>query len=240
MPTALITGSASLIGEGIGRALAADGWELALTDVDLPTLRGVAAGLPDDAVVAVEHLDVTDRNEVEHVVGALAARRGGIEALVNVAGGNRGLDIPARPFVELTAAQRDRVVAVNLAGLFNVTHAVLPGMLAAGRGSIVSISAARGLRGGPNASIYSACKAAIIVFSQSLAQEVAAAGIRVNTVAPGSAPARWKQAEERVRSPLGRETSPSDIGDAVAFLLSARAAHITGSCLDLSGGSALH
>jgi 2-hydroxycyclohexanecarboxyl-CoA dehydrogenase len=240
MPTALITGSASLIGAGIARALAADGWELALTDIDVPTLREVAAGLPDDAVVAVEQLDVTDREAVERVVDALAKRHGGIEALVNVAGGNRGLGIPARPFVELTPAQRDRVVEVNLKGLFNVTHAVLPGMLAARTGAIVSIAAARGLRGGPNASIYSACKAAIIVFSQSLALEVAAAGVRVNTVAPGSAPARWKPAEERIRSPLGRETSPDDIGDAVAFLVSVRAAHITGSCLDLSGGTALH
>jgi NAD(P)-dependent dehydrogenase (short-subunit alcohol dehydrogenase family) len=114
-------------------------------------------------------------------------------------------------------------------------------MIAAKRGAIVSIAASRGLRGGPGASIYSAAKAAIIVFSQSLAQEVGRHGIRVNTIAPGNAQARWKKDDpEASRSPLGRATSGDDVGRAVAFLLSDDAAHITGSCLDVSGGTTLH
>jgi len=97
------------------------------------------------------------------------------------------------------------------------------------------------LRGGAQASIYSAAKAAIIVFSQALAQEVGPHGIRVNTIAPGDAEARWKTSDpDAARSPLGRATSGDDVGRAVAFLLSEDAAHITGSCLDVSGGTMLH
>ena len=129
---------------------------------------------------------------------------------------------------------------VNLKGVFNCCHAVLPHMIAARRGGIVSITAARGLRGGTKASIYSAAKAGIIVFSQSLAQEVGPHGIRVNTVAPGNTAARWKTTAEESRSPLGRPTYPEDVGEAVAFLLSDAASHITGSCIDVSGGTALH
>ena len=113
-------------------------------------------------------------------------------------------------------------------------------MIAAGRGNIVSISAGRGLRGGPGAAVYSAAKAAVIVFTQSLAQEVGPHGIRANTVVPGNAVAHWKADTDAPRSPLGRNTTGEDVGKAVAFLLSDRASHITGSCLDVSGGTALH
>jgi NAD(P)-dependent dehydrogenase (short-subunit alcohol dehydrogenase family) len=114
-------------------------------------------------------------------------------------------------------------------------------MIAAKRGAIVSIAASRGLRGGPQATIYSAAKAAIIAFSQALAQEVGRQGIRVNTIAPGNAEARWKTSDaDAARSPLGRATSGDDVGRAVAFLLSDDASHITGSCLDVSGGTSLH
>lgn len=239
---ALITGGASLIGEAIAQVLAADGWSIALTDLDLATAQQVAGGLPAGSVAAVERLDVTSIDEVDRVVSAIATEHGSIEGLVNVAGGGRGLGVQRRDFVDFSVAERDKVIEVNLKGLFNVCHAVLPRMIAAKRGAVVSIAAARGLRGGPKATIYSACKAAIIVFSQSLAQEVGPHGIRVNTVAPGNTAARWKGAAEteRTDSPLGRPTSPRDVGDAVAFLLSERAGHITGSCLDVSGGTALH
>src|SRR5215217_7587899 len=105
-----------------------------------------------------------------------------------------------------------RILHVNLQSVLHCTHAVLPAMIKAKRGAIVSIAASRGLRGGPQASIYSAAKAAIIVFSQSIAQEVGAHGIRVNTIAPGNAQARWKKPEhESEQSPLGRSTSGDDV-----------------------------
>jgi len=241
MPLALLTGGGSLIGEGIAGALVARGWQIAVTDINLELARKVAnaaGGLPHAEAFA---LDATDRDQVGATVKDLIARHGAIDALVNAAGGMRGLGIPKTNFAEMTPGMWNRILQVNLQSVLLCTHAVLPGMVAAKRGAIVSIAASRGLKGGPQASIYSAAKAAIIVFSQALAQEVGAHGIRVNTIAPGNALARWKKPEHSAeRSALGRATTGEDIGKAAAFLLSDEAAHITGSCLDLSGGTALH
>jgi 2-hydroxycyclohexanecarboxyl-CoA dehydrogenase len=240
VPLALITGGGSLIGEGIACGLFARGWQVAVTDINLELARKVAlagGGMPHAEALA---LNATDRAQVDATVKALLARHGGIDALVNAAGGMRGLGIAKADFVDTTPDVWDRILTANLKSVLNCTHAVLPAMIAAKRGAIVSIAASRGLRGGPGASLYSAAKAAIIVFSQALAQEVGKHGIRVNTIAPGNAEARWKHPEASERNPLGRATSGDDIGKLVAFLLSDDAAHITGSCLDVSGGTALH
>jgi NAD(P)-dependent dehydrogenase (short-subunit alcohol dehydrogenase family) len=238
MPLALMTGGGSAIGEGIARCLTARGWTVAVTDIDIERARqsATAAGGPQALPM---RLDATNETEVRAMAGQLAAAHGTVDALVNVAGGMRGLGIPKTDFVDMTPTLWKRILEVNLQSVLLCTHAVLPAMIAARRGAIVSIAASRGLRGGAQASIYSAAKAAIIVFSQALAQEVGPHGIRVNTIAPGNAQAHWK-ASEPGRGPLGRATSGDDIGKAVAFLLSEDAAHITGSCLDVSGGTALH
>jgi NAD(P)-dependent dehydrogenase (short-subunit alcohol dehydrogenase family) len=241
MPLALLTGGGSMIGEGITRALVARGWQVAVTDIKHDLARQVAdtaGGLPHAEPLT---LDTTDRAQVEVTVKSLLARHGAIGALVNASGGMRGLGIPKTDFADMTAEVWTRLLDVNLHSVLNCTHAVLPSMIAKKRGVIVSIAASRGLRGGPGASIYSAAKAAIIVFSQSLAQEVGAHGIRVNTIAPGNAEARWKSNDPQdARAPLGRSTSGDDVGRAVAFLLSEDASHITGACLDVSGGTGLH
>jgi NAD(P)-dependent dehydrogenase (short-subunit alcohol dehydrogenase family) len=239
MPLALITGGGSAIGEGIARCLTARGWNVAVTDINPDLAQRVAhaaGGAPRAQALA---LDATDAAAIKTTVGNLIETHARIDALVNVAGGMRGLGIPKANFVDMTPQAWSRIIDVNLQSVLRCTHAVLPGMIAARRGAIVSIAASRGLRGGPQASVYSAAKAAIIVFSQSLAQEVGPFGIRVNTIAPGNAEARWKKPEE-IRSPLGRQTSGEDVGKAVAFLLSDDASHITGSCLDVSGGTTLH
>ncbi len=241
MPLAFLTGGGSLIGEGITRALTARGWRVAVTDLDHDLARKVAdaaGGLPHAEAFA---LDTTNRAQVDATVKTLVTRHGEIGALVNAAGGMRGLGIPKTDFADMTPDVWRRVLAVNFESVLNCAHAVLPTMIAAKRGAIVSIAASRGLRGGAGASIYSAAKAAIIVFSQALAQEVGPHGIRVNTIAPGNAQARWKKDDpEAAKSPLGRATSPEDVGSAVAFLLSEDAVHITGACLDVSGGTTLH
>jgi NAD(P)-dependent dehydrogenase (short-subunit alcohol dehydrogenase family) len=238
MPFALLTGGGSAIGEGIARCLTERGWSVAVTDINLDLARQVAAATGAPRAQALQ-LDATDGTQVRETVRQLAAAHGPIDALVNVAGGMRGLGIPKTDFVDMTPELWTRILDVNLQSVLHCCHAVLPGMIAARRGAIVSIAASRGLRGGPQASIYSAAKAAIIVFSQSLAQEVGPHGIRVNTIAPGNAQARWKSSESN-KSPLGRPTSAEDVGKAVAFLLSDDASHITGSCLDVSGGTTLH
>lgn len=246
MPVAFITGGASLIGEGIAGVLARDGWDVVISDIKTDVAQMVAdkfAGKAGNAPhLTVTKLDVTDMAEVTRVVDETAAKFGGIDALVNLAGGGRGIGIPQHDFADAPPEWWNRMVSINLIGLLNTTNAVLKHMIPAKKGGIVSITARRGLQGGPRAAVYSGCKAATIVFSQSLAQEVGKHGIRVNTVAPGDTPARWKVGEhvKPTRSPLGDHTRPEHIGEAVAFLLSEKANHITGSCLDVSGGVALH
>jgi NAD(P)-dependent dehydrogenase (short-subunit alcohol dehydrogenase family) len=246
MPIALITGGASLIGEGIAGVLARDGWDVVISDIKTDTAQMVAdkfAGKAGNAPkLTVAKLDVTDMAEVTRVVDRTAADFGGIDALINLAGGGRGIGIPQHDFADSPPEWWNRMVSINLIGLLNVTNAVLKHMIPAKKGGIVSITARRGLQGGPKAAVYSGCKAATIVFSQSLAQEVGPHGIRVNTVAPGDVAARWKVGDhvKPTRSPLGTATTPDHIGEAVAFLLSEKANHITGSCLDVSGGVALH
>jgi len=241
MPLALITGGGSAIGQGIARCLVARGFAVAVTDIRLDLAREVAEAAGGASRVEALRLDATDRVQVDATVQDLINRHGRIDALVNAAGGMRGLGIPKTDFADMTPKVWTRIIDVNFQSVLHCTHAVLPAMIAAKRGAIVSIAASRGLRGGPQASIYSAAKAAIIVFSQALAQEVGPLGIRVNTIAPGNAEARWKTADpDAARSPLRRATSGDDVGKAVAFLVSDEASHITGSCLDVSGGSTLH
>jgi NAD(P)-dependent dehydrogenase (short-subunit alcohol dehydrogenase family) len=239
MPVAFITGGGSALGEGVTRTLTARGWTIVVSDINLDRARTVAASAPERTQAV--SLDTTDRAAIKTVIAQVIADHGRIDALVNASGGMRGLGVAKQDFAAMTPETWTRLIDVNLHSVLNTTHAVLPHMIAAKSGAIVSIAASRGLRGGAQASIYSAAKAAIIVFSQSLAQEVGRHGIRVNTIAPGNAQARWKTpAQESTRSPLGRQTTGDDVGRAVAFLLSDDAKHITGSCLDVSGGTTLH
>jgi NAD(P)-dependent dehydrogenase (short-subunit alcohol dehydrogenase family) len=236
----MITGGASLIGEGIVHVLVARGWDVAVTDINLEGAQQVAAGARGPGSTQAYKLDARERGDLAALVHDLASRHGRFDGLVNGAGGARGIGFARMPFVDMTPDYWLRMMDANLNTVLNVTHAVLPHMIAAKGGSIVSISAGRGLKGGKNAAIYSAAKAGIIAFSQSVAQEVGACGVRINTIAPGNAEARWKKSNDESRSPLGRNTSAEDVGKAVAFLLSEDASHITGSCLDLSGGTSLH
>lgn len=240
MPLALITGGASLICEGVAQSLARDGWDLAISDLNLEGARSVASQIEGRGRVEAHELDARRIEDVELLIKDLVERYGCIDGLVNGAGGARGIGFQRKPFVETSKAEWEALLESNLNTVLNVTRTVLPVMIASGHGAIVSIAASRGLRGGPNASIYSAAKAGIIVFTQSIAQEVGRHGVRINSIAPGNAEARWKHDGDEARSPLGRNTNARDVGDAVAFLMSERAVHITGACLDVSGGTALH
>lgn len=241
MGTALITGAASLMGEGIATALAGAGWDLALTDIDVKGARAVAAGLSQNVRVEVEEMDVTDIARVRAVTETTAADFGGIDALVNCAGGLRGLGIQPKPLVEIPPAEWRWVIDTNLKGVLNTVHSVLPVMRDRDGGAIVSIAASRGLRGGAGAAHYSAAKAGIILFTQTMVLECAGYGVRINSIAPGNAVARWKTDDMGATSaPLGRPTSERDVGAAVAWLLSPEASHVTGTCIDVSGGTTLH
>src|SRR5262249_2391458 len=166
MPLAFLTGGGSLIGEGIARCLVARGFTVAVTDINLDLARQVAAAAGGAPHAEALQLDATDRARIDATVQDLLARHGRIDALVNAAGGTRGLGIAKQVFAAMTPQVWKRLLDVNLQSVLHATHAVLPAMTAARSGAIVSIAASRGLRGGAGASIYSAAKAAIIVFSQ--------------------------------------------------------------------------
>ena len=180
-------------------------------------------------------------------IAAIERELGPVEALVN----NAGWDVLAR-FVEGPPELWDRVIAVNLKGVLNATHAVLPGMIARGRGRIVSISSDAGRVGSSGEAVYSACKAGVIGFSKALAREVARAGITVNCVCPGptetallASVMAGEQGEKvlagmRRTIPLGRLGQPEDVAPAVVYLLSDGAAYVTGQVLSVSGGLTMH
>lgn len=243
MAIAMITGGASWFSRATARLLLADGWDIALSDINAAALAEVVAELGAPERVSSSLLDVADLEAVKSYVANLAGK-GQIGALINVAGGSNFLQMERRPFHETTPDTWDKILKPNLYGVMHCCHAVIPHMISARRGVIVNISSGLGLKGAARMATYSAAKAAVIAFTQAVAQEVGPHGIRINCVAPGSAESRWqpdlKPGAAQRTPPLGTRTSAQDIANAIAFLVSERASHITGSCLDVSGGSSLH
>jgi NAD(P)-dependent dehydrogenase (short-subunit alcohol dehydrogenase family) len=260
MPTAFVTGGGGALGRGIGRALIDKGWQVVLADLKPEHAEEVAAALGKGATPTT--LNVNEFSLAKAAIDKAAKDFGGLDALVNCAGGTMALRVPKGTLVENDPEHWDRMINVNLFGTFNCAYAAAAHMKAAKCGGIVNIASGAGMRGGPpesrqsGAAVYSATKAGVIAFTQALAQELGPHGIRVNAVAPGRNESRAKplakmiemqQAEEAREPGSGRESpltrpfgKPSDIGDAVAFLLSPEADYITGCCLDLTGGIRLH
>lgn len=242
MPVAVLTGGASWFARESARLLLDEGWTIVLGEINQKNLREVLDAFPD-APVTGERLDVTDLPDVRRFFASVMETHGRIDALVNIAGGTNYLQMPRRPFHEIPPEDWDLVLKPNLYGVLNCCHAVLPSMIAQRSGVIINLASGMGLRGSAKMSTYTAAKAAIIGFTRSLCQEVGQYQIRVNSIAPGSAESRWQpdlqKGGERL-PPLGFRTSARDIANAITFLVSDKASHITGACLDVSGGSSLH
>lgn len=259
MPTAFVTGGGGALGQGISRALIDKGWRVIVADLLAQHAEEVAGALGAAAIPLT--LNVNEFAAAQAAIDK-AAKEFGLDALVNCAGGSMALKVAKGGLVENDPEHWDRMINVNLFGTFNCCYAAAAHMKAAKHGGIVNIASGAGMRGGPpesrqsGAAVYSATKAGVIAFTQALAQELGPHGIRVNAVAPGRNESRAKplakmiemqQAEEAQEPGSGRASpltrpfgKPSDIGDAVAFLLSEQADYITGCCLDITGGIRLH
>jgi 2-hydroxycyclohexanecarboxyl-CoA dehydrogenase len=237
--TALVTGGASGIGKATVMELARCGATVICADVNAekgPALKREAA--ETNFVVEFAAVDLADSASVRRCADEVLQRHGRIDILVNAAGWN---DI--QPFVENPPGYMDRVIAINLGGTLHLTQALLPAMIAAGKGKIVNVSSDAGRVGSTGETAYAAAKGGVIAFTKSLAREVARYSINVNCVCPGptdtpmlqSRPDKLKEAFLRA-IPFRRFAKPEEIADAILFFASPRSDYITGQVLSVSGG----
>ncbi|MGC8793157.1 MAG: SDR family NAD(P)-dependent oxidoreductase [Bryobacteraceae bacterium] len=243
--TALVTGAARGIGEAIARRLAAAGARVAVSDVDLEGARLVAASINVHAgpqAMAV-FLDVTHYGSVTAAVAEVLERTGRLDILVN----NAGIAGRAAPLWEQTDEDWQRVIAINMTGVFYCCRAVIPHMRERRYGRIVNIASIAGKEGNPNMTAYSASKAGVIGFTKALAKEVALDGICVNAVTPAVVrtpileqltPAQIEYMTSRI--PMKRTGTPEEIAAVVHFLASPDCSFVTGQVYDASGGRATY
>lgn len=242
---AVVTGAARGIGAATAARLARDGFAVAVLDCDEEgSARSVEAITADGGAAMAVTADVSDEVAVGRAVALIAAELGPPAVLVN----NAGYGEPAG-VLEMTAAQWDGLLAVNLRGAFLAARAACPHMVAAGWGRVISISSVSAL-GDDGRAGYASAKAGLIGFTKTLALELGPHGVTANAVAPGfvvsemtrlSARRRGVPFDEYQRAaarsvPVGRVGQPEDVADAVAFFASPRAGYVSGQVLYVAGG----
>lgn len=239
--TAIVTGSATGIGEAIARRLASAGAAVAVADLNAGGAREVAESIGSAAFPLP--IDITRSASVNSAIEQALARAGQIDILVN----NAGIAGKAAPLWEQTDDDWQQIIAVNMTGVFNCCRAVIAHMRARRYGRIVNIASIAGKEGNPKMSGYSATKAAVIGFTKSIAKEVATEGICINAVAPAVirtrileqlTPAQVDYMTERI--PMRRTGTPEEIAAVVHFLASPDCSFVTGQCYDASGGRATY
>jgi 2-hydroxycyclohexanecarboxyl-CoA dehydrogenase len=233
--TVLITGAGRGIGRSIALRFAEEGARVALVARTLAELEETARRI--DACggrgLAIS-ADVTERGAAEMCIARTEQELGPIDVLVN----NAGLFI-WRPFLKMAAEDWDRVIATNLTGAADFCRAVLPGMVERRRGRIVNVSSIHGTRGDANVAAQAAAKFGLIGLTQSLAREFRVYNIAVNAVCPGTVENKKEEGEALHAEPLAEKLWPRDVARAVLFLASDDAAAITGTALEVFGGTHL-
>ncbi len=238
---ALVTGAGGGLGSVIAQGFVNEGARVVLADLDLARAEAVAAAIREQGGQAwAEQLDVTDRAAVQAFAGQLTAERGAIDVLVNNAGisGRARMDDPQAEEVW------DRLIQVNLQGLFNVTHAFVPA-LKQSRGCIVNLSSIVAFVSGISSAGYIASKGAVRSFTQALARDLAPYGVRANAVAPGLMLTEMVAPQLAVpggtdwymkRVPMARGGQPEEVVGPIVFLASAMASYVNGVVLPVDGG----
>ena len=230
----LITGGT----RGIGRAVAQRFKEVGAKVYITGTSQEKTLKVAEELGVSGFKMDVSNREEVKKRVAEIVEVEGRIDVLVNNAGITKD-----SLFIRMKDEDWDRVVEVNLNGVYNVSRAVVPVMVKKRKGVIINISSVVGFTGNVGQVNYSATKSALIGFTKSLAKELGGRGVRVNCVAPGYITTDMtKKIPEKIKSeliksiPLRREGEPKEVADACLFLASDMASYITGTTLHVNGG----
>ncbi len=236
---ALVTGAARGIGLATAKRFLADGWRVALLDIDTETLRATMKTLAKPDVTLALECDVSDAKAVSAAFTKTGETFGRLDALVN----NAGIAI-FKPLLETTHDDWNRVLAVNLSGPFICTQAAAPLMREHGGGAIVNITSISGLRASTLRTAYGTSKAGLAHLTKQFAVELATLGIRVNAVAPGPVDTAMAKAVHTpaIRAdyhdtiPLNRYGFEEELAEAIFFLCSERASYITGQVLAVDGG----
>lgn len=236
---ALVTGAARGIGLATAKRFLAEGWRVALLDIDRETLRSAVAGIGDSDQTLVLECDVSDAREVAAAIDKLARRFGRLDALIN----NAGVAVFAS-VLETSDEDWSRILAVNLCGPFLCTKAAVPLMREHGGGAIVNITSISAVRASTLRSAYGTSKAGLAHLTKQLAVELASLGIRVNAVAPGPVDTAMAKAVHtaEIRAdyhdaiPLNRYGLEDELAEAIFFLSSERSSYITGQVLAVDGG----
>ena len=247
--TVIVTGGGGGIGGATSLRFAAEGAKVAVFDMNLESAAKVAQAIQAEGGTAEAfQCDITNRAEVDAAVAACEASLGPIDVLVN----NAGWDI-FKPFTKTVPAEWDKLIAINLTGPLHMHHAVLPGMVARGRGRIVNIASDAARGGSSGEAVYAACKGGLVALSKTLAREHARHNITVNVVCPGPTdtalladfaigagnPEKLMEAFKKA-IPLGRLGQPDDLAGAIVFFGSDDASFITGQVISVSGGLTMH
>ena len=236
---ALITGAARGIGRAIALCFAREGCNIAFTDIALTDeVRATEAELLALGVRAKAYVsDASDFDDAHAIVNQVVADFGAIDILVNNAGITRDALL-----LRMSEQQWDDVIRVNLKSAFNYTHAVVPVMMRARKGSIISLASVVGIAGNPAQANYAASKAGIIALMKSTAKELGARGIRANAVAPGYIDTDMTRAlPQEVRDgfvsriPLRRAGTPEEVAQVVLFLASDMSSYVSGQVLSIDG-----
>ena len=241
----VVTGGAAGLGRTFACGVAAEGARVVVADIadPQPTVTEIATRGGDAIGVAC---DVSREDDTLRLAAAAAGRYGRIDVLIN----NAAIygTLTRRPFTEIPVEEWDRVMAVNLRGLFLCARAVFPAMKAQRKGKIINIASGGFFKGVPHYIHYTTSKGGVVGFTRSLARELGEFGIRVNAVAPGftptgandaNLPAADKEANIRSRM-LKRVEVPADLIGTIVFLASDDSDFITGQTIAVDGGAVVH